>query len=69
MVNQGYESAGAFGSHVNLLATVSLKTDYHLCEQIVNKETGKLYESILKQFKTQKSIRIIENAKKPKLIP
>ena len=37
LVNQGYEPAGAFGSHVNLLATVSLKTDYHLCEQITSK--------------------------------
>jgi hypothetical protein len=50
------ESIGSLGNHVNLLATVSLKTDYFLMEKQQSREEGELYESLVrrlgkKQFK------------------
>lgn len=40
---------------VNLLASVSLKTEYHLIEkQELIKEKGMLYQSLLQKFDTKK---------------
>lgn len=44
------ESIGGLGNHVNLLATVSLKTDYFLMEKQCPREEGDLYLSLQAAF-------------------
>jgi hypothetical protein len=44
------ESMGGLGNHVNLLATVSLKTDYFLMEKQYPREEGELYLSLQAVF-------------------
>lgn len=41
---------GNIGNHVNLLATVSLKTEYTLMERVHIREAGELYASLLQRF-------------------
>lgn len=41
------ESIGSLGNHVNLLATVSLKTDYFLVDKHHSAQEGELYPSLL----------------------
>lgn len=49
-MNQVQESVEGLSSHVNLLATVSLKTEYHLIEKPQYKEAGHLYHSLEKAY-------------------
>ena len=47
---QHQELMGNIGNHVNLLATVSLKTEYTLMERVHIRDGGELYSSLLQRF-------------------